>query len=80
MLRTPTELREHCAGLGIDLPCVDRVGQGPLPVWAPPEFPHPPGTALPEILRLSWSQDGQPAEISLTWYDPATVRYVARLK
>lgn len=58
----------------------DRVGQGPLPGWSPPEFPHPPGTALPEILRLSWSQDGSPAEVSLTWYDPATVRYVARLK
>lgn len=58
----------------------DRIGQGPLPDWAPPEFPWPAGTLLPEILRLSWAQDGRPAEISLTWYDPATVRYVAWLK
>lgn len=58
----------------------DRVGQGALPGWAPPEFPHPPGTPLPEILRLGWAQDGAPAETSLTWYDPATTRYVARLR
>lgn len=57
----------------------DRVGQGPLPDWAPPDFPHAPGTPLPEILRLGWAQDGTPAELSLTWVDPTTTRYVARL-
>lgn len=58
----------------------DRVGQGPVPSWAPPEFPHLPGASLPEILRFGWAQDGTPAELSLTWYDPATTRYVARLR
>ncbi|WP_434620052.1 GntR family transcriptional regulator [Tabrizicola sp. M-4] len=58
----------------------DSIGQGPLPGWAPPEFPHAPGTPLPLITRVSWAQDGRSVEASFTWYDPATVRYVARLK
>jgi GntR family transcriptional regulator len=58
----------------------DRVGQGPLPDWAPAEFPHRPGTPLPEITRISWAQDGARAEVSRTWFDPDTTRYVARLK
>jgi GntR family transcriptional regulator len=58
----------------------DAVGQGALPDWAPPEFPHAPGTALPEITRVSWAQDGARAEVSRTWFDPARVRYVNRLK
>jgi GntR family transcriptional regulator len=58
----------------------DRIGQGPLPDWTPPEFPHRPGTPLPLITRISRAQDGRSVEASLTWYDPQTVRYVARLK
>jgi GntR family transcriptional regulator len=58
----------------------DSIGQGPLPDWAPSEFPHPPGTPLPLITRVSRDQTGQSAEASFTWYDPETVRYVARLK
>lgn len=58
----------------------DSIGQGPLPDWTPPEFPHRPGTPLPLITRISWAQDGRSVEASLTWYDPETVRYVARLK
>ena len=58
----------------------DRVGLGTLPDWAPPEFPHSPGTALPLITRISWAQDGASAEASFTWYDPDRVAYVARLK
>ncbi|MBD3763238.1 MAG: GntR family transcriptional regulator [Rhodobacterales bacterium] len=58
----------------------DRIGQGPLPDWAPGEFPHPPGTPLPLITRVSWAQDGKSVEASFTWFDPETVRYVARLK
>jgi GntR family transcriptional regulator len=58
----------------------DSIGQGPLPDWAPPEFPHLPGTPLPLISRVSWAQDGRSVEASLTWYDPQAVRYVARLK
>lgn len=58
----------------------DRLGQGALPDWAPAAFPHSPGTALPEITRVSWAQDGAGAEVSLTWFDPERVRYVARLR
>lgn len=58
----------------------DSIGQGPLPDWAPPEFPHACGTPLPMITRLSWNQEGRTVEASWTWYDPETVRYVVRLK
>lgn len=58
----------------------DSIGMGPLPDWAPREFPHPPGKDLPKITRISLDQNGLPAEASWTWYDPETVRYVARLK
>jgi GntR family transcriptional regulator len=58
----------------------DSIGQGPLCDWSPAEFPHLPGTPLPLITRVSWAQGGQSVEASFTWYDPETVRYVARLK
>ncbi len=58
----------------------DSVGQGPLPDWAPADFPHRPDAPLPMITRISWDQEGRKAEASWTWYDPETVRYVARLK
>lgn len=58
----------------------DRVGLGHLPDWAPAEFPHAPGTALPLITRVTWAQDGRSVEASFTWYDPEKVAYVARLK
>jgi GntR family transcriptional regulator len=58
----------------------DSIGLGPLPDWSPTEFPHPPGTPLPLITRVSRAQDGRSVEASLTWYDPETVRYIARLK
>lgn len=58
----------------------DRIGLGPLPDWAPAEFPHPAGTPLPMITRISRGQDGQSVEASFTWYDPDRVAYVARLK
>ncbi|MFN7052154.1 MAG: GntR family transcriptional regulator [Gemmobacter sp.] len=58
----------------------DRVGLGPLPGWAPAEFPHTPDTPLPKITRITKAQDGQSVEASFTWYDPDRVAYVARLK
>jgi GntR family transcriptional regulator len=58
----------------------DSIGQGPLPDWSPPDFPHSPGTPLPHITRRSFDQEGRAAEASWTWYNPQTVRYVARLK
>ncbi|MCC5957587.1 MAG: GntR family transcriptional regulator [Natronohydrobacter sp.] len=58
----------------------DRVGQGPLPDWAPQEFPHAPGTPLPLITRVSHGHEGTPVEASWTWYDPERVRYTVRLR
>lgn len=58
----------------------DQVGQGPLPDWSPPEFPHQPGTPLPLITRISWTHDGAAVEASWTWFDPERVRYTVRLK
>lgn len=58
----------------------DGIGQGPVPDWSPAEFPRTVGTQLPLVTRISWDQNGQAAEASWTWYNPATVRYVARLK
>jgi GntR family transcriptional regulator len=58
----------------------DSIGMGPLPDWTPPEFPHPAGKDLPLITRISHDQEGRAAEASWTWYNPETVRYVARLK
>lgn len=58
----------------------DRVGQGPLPDWAPSAFPHAPGTPLPLITRVSHGHEGAPVEASWTWYDPERVRYTVRLR
>jgi GntR family transcriptional regulator len=58
----------------------DSIGMGPLPDWTPAKFPHPSGKDVPLITRISQNQTGQSAEASWTWYDPNTVRYVARLK
>ena len=58
----------------------DRIDQGPLPPWTPLAFPVRPGTLLPRITRISWSQHNTRAEVSRSWYDPARVQYVARLK
>ena len=58
----------------------DRVGMGPVPDWAPPEFPYAAGLNLPQISRVSTSHAGESVEASFTWYDPRTVRYTVRLK
>ncbi|MDO5706742.1 MAG: GntR family transcriptional regulator [Paracoccus sp. (in: a-proteobacteria)] len=57
----------------------DRIGQEPLPDWTPASFPHPAGTPMPQVLRLSQTGDGKVAEISRNWFDPGVARYVARL-
>ncbi|WP_180899268.1 GntR family transcriptional regulator [Martelella soudanensis] len=58
----------------------DRVGLGTVPDWAPDAFGLSPGAPVPEVQRISTAQDGEKAEFSYTWFDPAMVRYVARLK
>ncbi len=67
--------------LGISILQVeDRIGIEPCPTWAPKDFPVKPGAIMPHVLRLSLAQDGSKVEISRTWYDPKTTRYVARHK
>jgi len=56
----------------------DRIGLDALPGWRPPEFPHPPGTLCGHVERRSTANDGQVAEVSRTWFDASTTRYVSR--
>jgi GntR family transcriptional regulator len=58
----------------------DRVDVQPVPDWAPPLFPRPPGAPVGHVVRISWAQDGARAEVSRTWFDDHAVRYVARLR
>lgn len=58
----------------------DRVGVAEVPGWTRPDFPLPPGTPAGYVERLSRDADGETVEYSRTWYDPAHVAYVARLK
>jgi len=58
----------------------DRVSVGEAPPWTPPAFGRRPGETCGFVERLSWSQTGERAEWSLSWFDPAVARYVQRLK
>ena len=58
----------------------DWLGLGAVPDWAPEDFGLERGAPVPEVERMSTAQDGMKAEYSYTWFDPAVVRYVARLK
>ncbi len=58
----------------------DRVGVGPVPDWTPSAFGPKPGAVAGFIERIAWANDGPSAEYSRTWFDPATARYVARLR
>lgn len=58
----------------------DRIGLGTVPEFAPPRFGLRPGAVAGHILRISWAQDNQRAEVSETWFDPNVARYVSRLK
>lgn len=58
----------------------DRVGVGKVPRWAPRAFPLKPGAMAGFVERIGWADDGASAEFSRTWFDPATARYVARIR
>jgi GntR family transcriptional regulator len=58
----------------------DRVTVRIVPAWAPPEYPMQPGAPAGFIERISWAQDGQPAEYSRTWFHPGLARYTNRLQ
>lgn len=57
----------------------DRIGLAEVPAWGA-GFPVPAGQPAPHVERKSWDQAGQIAEVSGTWYDHKTTRYIARLK
>ncbi|MGV0816942.1 GntR family transcriptional regulator [Martelella sp. AMO21009] len=58
----------------------DRIGLGRVPDWAPDDFGLASSAPVPEVQRISFDRDGEKAEFSYTWFDPAVARYVARLK
>ncbi|WP_226780933.1 GntR family transcriptional regulator [Oceaniglobus trochenteri] len=54
----------------------DRIGVAAMPNWG---GLLPPGSACGFIERLSWDQNGVPAEYSRNWFDPGVARYVSRI-
>jgi GntR family transcriptional regulator len=58
----------------------DRVGVGAVPGWAPSPFGLAIGAASGFVERIGWSQHGDSAEFSRTWFDHGVARYVARLR
>lgn len=56
----------------------DRVFISDVPDWAPKQFGPATGDTVGYVERLSWSQQGDPAEFSRNWFDPALARYVSR--
>lgn len=58
----------------------DRIGLGAVPEWAPEAFGPKPGAPIPHILRTSYDQNQQAAEVSRTWFDQNIATYVSRLK
>jgi GntR family transcriptional regulator len=58
----------------------DSIGLGACPDWRPDAFPPATGAAVPLVTRISRSREGMAVEASWTWFDPATTRYVSRLK
>lgn len=58
----------------------DWVGVAPTPEWKVDQFPLAPGSPAGFAERFGWAQAKHPVEYSRNWFDPDTVRYVARLK
>lgn len=56
----------------------DRVSVATLPDWAPDEFHTTDNTWYGYVERLSRDNNGKLAEYSRTWFDPQTIRFVAR--
>jgi GntR family transcriptional regulator len=57
----------------------DRVSVAPLPGWAPEAFGAGPGAPMGLVERRSFDQNGDPAEMSRTWFAPDRARYFARV-
>jgi GntR family transcriptional regulator len=58
----------------------DRVGLAVVPDWAPERFGKRVGEMAGYVKRLSFDQNGTPAEFSKTWFDPDAARYTIRLR
>jgi GntR family transcriptional regulator len=58
----------------------DWVSLDTVPHWQTPPFSLPAGTVAGYVERFGWSQSDIKVEYSRNWFNPKTVRYVARLK
>lgn len=58
----------------------DWVSLAPVPDWQIAPFPMRHGQAAGFVERFGWSQAEMKVEYSRNWYNPKTVRYVARLR
>jgi len=58
----------------------DWVSLAAVPDWRDARFPIVAGKQAGFIERFGFSQEGIKVEYSRNWFDPQTVRYVARLK
>ena len=58
----------------------DWVSLAAVPDWGDARFPIAAGKQAGFIERFGFSQEGIKVEYSRNWFDPQTVRYVARLK
>ena len=58
----------------------DWVGLASIPNWRDDRFPMQTGQQAGFVERFSWSQDDLRVEYSRNWFNPMTVRYVARLR
>jgi GntR family transcriptional regulator len=56
----------------------DRIGLGRVPAWGD-GLSIAAGAPCGYVERIGWAQDGERAEWSQTWFDPAVARYVARM-
>lgn len=74
-----TLYRFYAAAFGLWIARVeDRIGLGEIPAWAPPDLSLRPGAPCGAVVRCAESRERRVEEVSTTWFDPATARYVAR--
>lgn len=57
----------------------DRIGLGDAPDWGKGLIPGAQ-QVMCQVDRISWDQMNNRAEVSRTWFDPGTARYVSRIR
>jgi len=71
--------RHYAAAFGLWIARVeDRVRDGTVPDWTPPDSDLAPGSVCGLVLRRAESRETRMAEVSWTWFDTSRVAYVAR--